>query len=96
MGACYRATLNPCYTDDERCGMANLTVTIDDEVLRSARLRALEQGTSVNALLRAYLESYAGLRDRRAQAVTELLTLSGSSSSGRGDRRWTRAEIHER
>ena len=32
--------------------MANLTIAIEDEVLRKARLKALEQGTSVNALLR--------------------------------------------
>ena len=42
--------------------MANLTITIDDELLRRARLRALEQGTSVNALLRDYLTA-SGLTD---------------------------------
>jgi predicted HicB family RNase H-like nuclease len=31
--------------------MANLTITIDDEILRRARLRALEQETSVNSLV---------------------------------------------
>jgi plasmid stability protein len=36
--------------------MSNLTITIDEETLRRARIRALEQGTSVNALLRDYLE----------------------------------------
>jgi plasmid stability protein len=38
----------------------NLTIAVDDEVLRRARIRALEQGTSVNAVLREFLESYAG------------------------------------
>ena len=38
----------------------NLTIVVDDEVLRRARIRALEQGTSVNAVLREFLESYAG------------------------------------
>ncbi len=38
----------------------NLTITVDDEVLRRARIRALSQGTSVNAVLREVLESYAG------------------------------------
>ena len=40
--------------------MANLTITIDERLLKRARMRALEDGTSVNALLRAYLERYAG------------------------------------
>ena len=35
----------PCYTKS----VANLTLSVDDEVLKRARMRALEQGTSVNA-----------------------------------------------
>ena len=46
----------------------NLTITVDDDVLRRARIRALEQGTSVNAVLREFLESYAGADgERRAR-----------------------------
>jgi hypothetical protein len=35
--------------------MTNLTVSVEDDVLRQARIRALELGTSVNALVRSYL-----------------------------------------
>ncbi|TDJ07174.1 MAG: MerR family transcriptional regulator, partial [Deltaproteobacteria bacterium] len=42
--------------------MANLTISIDEEVLKLARIKALKQGTSVNAVLRDYLESYSGSR----------------------------------
>ncbi len=35
--------------------MSNLTITVDDEVLKQARMRALQEGTSVNAELRRYL-----------------------------------------
>lgn len=38
--------------------MANLTITVDEEVLKQARLRALKEGTSVNRVLRERLESY--------------------------------------
>lgn len=38
----------------------NLTITVADEVVRRARIRAPEQGTSVNAILRDFLASYAG------------------------------------
>ena len=91
-----RAILNPCSTDRER-SMANLTVTIDDDLLRRARIRALEQGTSVNALLRTYLEHYADA-DERARAVREFLDLARTSSAGApGHRRtWTREEPYER
>jgi len=75
--------------------MANLTLAIDDEVLRRARLRALEQGKSVNSLLREYLEAFAGTRTRE-KAVSELLNLSKRARSRRGDVTWSRDELHER
>lgn len=76
--------------------MANLTLAIDDQVLQRARLRAMEQGTSVNALLRDYLEAYAGARRARQQAVSELMKMSAKAVSRRGDRQWTRDELHAR
>ena len=76
--------------------MANLTITIDDDLLRRARLRAAEQGTSVNAILREYLEALAGGRDVRTSAVEKLIGLSRTARSRRGRKRWTREELHER
>ncbi len=76
--------------------MSNLTITVDDEALRRARLKALEQGTSVNALLREFIESYAGCRPDHIHATQALLELSRAATSGAGGRRWTRDELHER
>lgn len=76
--------------------MANLTISVDDETLQRARLRALEQGTSVNALLREHLEAFAGRRSAREAAVAALLDLSRRAESRRGARTWTRDELHER
>ena len=76
--------------------MANVTLAVDDQLLRRARIRALEQGTSVNALLREYLETYTGAGRARRQAVSELLAMSAEADSRRGSRRWTRDELHER
>jgi uncharacterized protein (DUF4415 family) len=76
--------------------MANLTITVDDEVLRRARMRALEQDTSVNSLLRDYLEAFASTGAAWQQATDEILRLSAQAKSGRGGRRWTRDELHER
>ncbi|MCA9561777.1 MAG: hypothetical protein KC583_24695 [Myxococcales bacterium] len=74
----------------------NLTITVDDEILKRARIRALEENTSVNAILRDYLESYAGVAARRRDALAHLLELSRRSDAGRGEARWTRDELHER
>jgi hypothetical protein len=58
--------------------------------------KALEEGTSVDALLRSYLEAYSGSREDREQAVKKLLDLSRKATSGSGGHRWAREELHER
>jgi plasmid stability protein len=83
----------PCYTDP----VANLTLTIDDETLRRARIRALEEGTSVNALVREYLERFADAGDRVIEGrrrVVELARASTAGADGTG-RAWAREEIYE-
>ena len=76
--------------------MGNLTITVDDESLKRARIRALEEGTSVNALLRDFLDAYAGVRRAQKNAVSEVVALSRRSQSRRRGRSWTREELHER
>lgn len=64
--------------------MANLTITVDEETIKRARIRALEEGTSVNALLRDYLEEYAGVRRERLEAWRKIQELSRKSRAGSG------------
>jgi hypothetical protein len=77
--------------------MANLTITVDDGTLKRARMRALEEDTSVNAVLREYLEEYAGNRQEQIEAARRILASSrdSASRSGPGGRRWTREELYE-
>jgi len=74
----------------------NLTLTIDDETLKRARMRALDQGTSVNAVVREFLSSYAGSADEREarRRFVELGSDSGAGAQGTG-RSWTREELYE-
>lgn len=84
--------------------MANLTISVDDEVLKRARIRALEQGTSVNAILAERLQAFAGERESQTQATESLIALArqrrGAAeqprAARRGGRRWSRDELHER
>ena len=39
--------------------MANLTVSLDEVVIRKARIRAIQEGTSVSAKVREFLARYA-------------------------------------
>jgi hypothetical protein len=64
--------------------MANLTLTIDGELLKRARMRALERDTSVNALVRDYLETLAGVA-RTKDAIDAFIGLAeyyGLSQTG--------------
>jgi len=47
----------------------NITLSIDDEVLQRARRRAEVLGTSVNQLVREYLEQLAGASDPNEDAA---------------------------
>jgi hypothetical protein len=77
--------------------MANLTIVIDDGLLRRARKKAIEQGTSVNAVVSAHLEQYAG-PDGVAEALAGFLELAerAGASSGVAGRTWTREDLYDR
>ena len=77
--------------------MTNLTLTIDEEILRRARIRALEMGTSVNALVREYLGQLAG-RSGAATGIAEFFAATRGAGSGSGPegRTWTRDELYDR
>lgn len=77
--------------------MANVTVTVDAQLLRRARVRAARDGTSVNAVIGDYLRRYAEADDA-ATGLAEILELAAGSDSGSGPggRRWTREDLHDR
>jgi hypothetical protein len=79
--------------------MANLTISVNEETLKRARMRALAENRSVNAVLARYLEEYAGedaARRRRQEALAALLEIADAADCRRGSRIWTRDELHER
>ncbi|MDR1768879.1 MAG: hypothetical protein LBR32_10750 [Propionibacteriaceae bacterium] len=77
--------------------MTNLTLAIDEEVLLRARMRALRERTSVNAVVRSFVSAYADQGGDGA-AMGWLLELADKStaSSGVDGRTWTRDDAHER
>lgn len=50
--------------------MKNITVTVDDETYRSARIRAAELDTSVSAMVREYLRLLAVRQVEEARSET--------------------------
>jgi len=76
--------------------VANVTLAIDAELLRRARIRALQQGTTVNAVIREMLVTYAA-DDRALEGRRRFVALARSSVAGgdRQEREWTRASLYE-
>lgn len=73
----------------------NLTLSIDEEVLAKARRRAEALGTSVNQLVREYLERVAGSTDLEADA-REFARLSEVARGHSRGWKFDRDELHER
>lgn len=79
--------------------MANLTISVNDETLKRARIRALENNTSVNAVLSQYLEQYARMNDvrqARQEALRRILQTAQAHPIDRGGKPWRRDELYER
>jgi hypothetical protein len=75
--------------------MANLTLVIDDGLLKRAREEALRSNTSVNALVREFLSRYVDARSRRLDALARFEAVAvGSRSSSAAP--WSRDSLHER
>lgn len=72
--------------------MANLTLVVDDQLLRDARKLAIDQNTSVNQMVREFLEQSVGQSAARAKARERLMALSLPI----GPIDWKREDLYER
>ena len=72
----------------------NLTIALDDELLRKARAVAARRGVSLQALIRAHLRSLVGAVPR-SEAAEELLDLMEREGGRSGGRRIGRDEAYE-
>jgi hypothetical protein len=73
----------------------NLTLSVPEDVVRAARARAEAMGTSINQLIREYLEQLAGQRDPEALA-REFEQLSWESGGDSREWKFNRDDLHER
>ncbi len=73
--------------------MTNLTIAIDEEVLRDARIEALHRKTSVNRMVAEYLSEVAGKQRKQKEAVRAMRSLLRENA---GMRVGKRDELYER
>ena len=74
----------------------NITLSVEDSVLKEVRRIAVEQDTTVNGLVRRYLHELAGEKKKRAKARRNLLKLLPNIRARVGRVDWTREELHAR
>ena len=74
----------------------NITLSVDESILRTVRVYAAERGSSVNALVREFLAGIATREDRVSRARERIRELSGKSTARVGSRSWTRDDLHAR
>ena len=76
--------------------MANITLKIDDDLLKKARELALRRKTSINSVVRQRLEEFVSSDLRRDAALKGVEDFFNRTSARIGKKRWSRDELHER
>ncbi len=77
--------------------MPNITLSIEDDVVKKVRKIAIDQDTTLTAMVRDYLRSVARRGDGEIQnGVARLDRTFEQLSRPMGPRTWTRDELHDR
>jgi hypothetical protein len=77
--------------------MTNITLSLDEEMVRKVRKIALEKDTTLTALVRDFLTSVAKRDEQKKKTVIRKLKTSFKTlSRDMGAREWTRESLYER
>ena len=77
--------------------MPNLTMTIDEDLLRKTRKLAVERNTTVTALVREYLRRLAAKEEESVeQVIHQRSRCFNDRGTVVGNRTWKREDLHER
>ncbi len=77
--------------------MPNITLSVDDEIIKKVRKIAIEKNTTLTAMVRDYLSSVA-IRDaqEKNEAIKKLRKSFKTISRDMGRRKWIRETLYER
>ncbi len=76
--------------------MKNVTIALDESLLREARRVAADQSTTLNAMIRDFLQQLTERESQATQARQRIVELCRGSQAEVGPKTWTRDELHER
>jgi hypothetical protein len=76
--------------------MKNITLSVEEDVLREARKIAAERNTTVNAIVRAHLGDLVRQKRRTRDALKRMRELAEQGGMEVGTNTRTRDDLHER
>ena len=75
----------------------NVTIQLDEDLVRQAKVLAAEKGMSLSAMMAQDIRQQLLARTQRERArQTALESMAEAAASGRRAPRWSREELHER
>jgi len=76
--------------------VANITLKIDEELLKKARRLALQRKTTINAVVRKGIEDFVSGDISRQASLKGLEAFFRQTRARVGAKTWTRDDLHER
>ena len=76
--------------------MRNITVSVPEDVYRSARIRAAEEGRSVSGMVAAYLRSLSDVDAEFSRLEAQQRRIQAQITRFRASDRLERDEVHDR
>ena len=77
--------------------MTNITLAIEEDIVKKVRKLAVERNTSLNALVRETLHQLAAREELRTEErISELMTCFETAPGKVGVKSWSREDLHER
>ena len=74
--------------------MSNITLSIPDEVLKEVRNYAKKNNTSLNALIRQFLEKT--FKKNKKSSLDEFFAIADRNNASSKGKKWDRQELYER
>ncbi|MFI6997632.1 DUF6364 family protein [Nocardia sp. NPDC050175] len=74
----------------------NLTLQLDEEVITSTKVIAVQRGTSVSAMVAQYLREIAQDAERYEYAKQQALELMANAEGHGGHINWSREDLYDR
>ncbi|OGR06486.1 MAG: hypothetical protein A2511_10840 [Deltaproteobacteria bacterium RIFOXYD12_FULL_50_9] len=76
--------------------MSNITLSVDDQIIKKVRKIAIEKNTTLTAMVRDYLERIAARNeDEKLKTIAALRQSFAGLSRDMGKRSWSREDLYD-